>query len=65
MLMLDLQVTKQEERMCSSISVREIKDKSALLNMYPFLPRCVVYGRESGGTIVLQKVIRESGVTAK
>ena len=30
-LTLDFQVAEQEERMCSSISVREIKDKSTLL----------------------------------
>ena len=23
--------------------------------MYPFLPRCAVYGRECGGNLVLQK----------
>ena len=30
-LMLDFQVAEQEERMCCSISVHEIKDKSTLL----------------------------------
>ena len=35
--------------------------------MYPFLPRCAVYGKESGGTVIIQKscvnqVLRESEV---
>ena len=38
-----------------------------MVNMYPFLPRCAVYDRGYGGTIISQKsrvnkVLRESKV---
>ena len=38
-----------------------------MVNMYPFLPRCAVYGRDYGGTVISQKscmnkVLRESKV---
>ena len=43
----DLLVAEQGERTCSSISICEIEEESTLftVNMYPFLPRCAVYGR--------------------